>query len=139
MKKIISAILALAMCISFMGGITVSAAVAEKEYYFSVKGDDGKGYIIPQGIDKNEVTSDGKAVWNTAVSTAAGQHTLFMSSAAEFGSHGWKYFDVDNKAFEAKNVYVAQVVSNCIKFYTDYASKNLTATFPDAHNMERRL
>lgn len=81
MKKIISAILALAMCISFMGGITVSAATTYKEYVLTAtelakNGGDGYNYYKDSNI------------------YVTGMNDNFnLKLLKGTGVHGWKYFD----------------------------------------------
>ncbi len=90
MKKIISVILAMTICLSMFAGITVSAsATVEKEYVF------GRAATGKNGVH----------IWSSEVmdETLEGHHQYGFARIKAYGCtddtgtyhHGWKYFDVD--------------------------------------------
>ena len=83
MKKIISALLALMMCISLMGGITAGAATTVKEYVLSTT-----------ELAKNGGESTNYKYYKDANIYETGKNDNFnLSLLKGTGVHGWKYFD----------------------------------------------
>ena len=107
MKKIISAILAAAMCISMFAGITVSAATVEKEYIFGSSA--GVLKHTNTGTYTYDHLSEHMAVlrafldnkypqYTGSWDTAAGYHKNSITRVANYGAHGWKYFDLNDES-----------------------------------------
>jgi len=109
MKKIISAILVFAMCLSLMGGITVSAAATAKEYHFStVNKTSGAVY----GVDTSK----------TGYTATSGQWHAFQVTG--FGDHGWYPYAVDYREEAYFHYRMLQLVDGGLNIRADYEKGN---------------
>ena len=125
MKKIISAILALAMCISFMGGITVSAAETKKEYFFASDSIGViNGYADYAAWRADRTNPDHDYVNSTANGGTINHTSLELIIGA--GKHGFYFFDNSWKpTTQANNLYFSQVNGKEIR-HNLYRSNSFT-------------
>ncbi len=114
MKKIISAILVFAMCLSLMGGITVSAATMAKEYHFSYIGGTGTSNTAggKYGVDKKGV----------GYAATAGQFHGFLVNG--FGNHGWYSYAVDYDENADFHYRMFQLADSGLHIRADYEKGN---------------
>ncbi len=124
MKKIISAILVLAMFLSLMGGITVSAAATAKEYHFALdRTNASEGGLY--GVTKNE------AGW-----TSGGFRNFSAFQVTGFGDHGWYTFAVDYDDADTDVYYrMAQIANQYISIRKYYMDKADYESSTEKHNL----